>query len=450
MWRDGSRLCGLLSGRQGRQSGAISRLCTNKKKAVTVVGVSSHKKQGDADSAVIWSLITGEVVRTDLSFNSAQPASPRVSRNFVAPARVNLLGEHTDYTGGFVLPMAIPFVTIASISAGTNAGYSFSSERFPGLREMPLADRSGAMGDWSDYPVGVLRELQALGIEPPPFALHLGGDIPIGSGLSSSASIEVASAMAMLAHAAAEMPAGEIALLCQRAENNFVHSPCGIMDQLVVTAARSGRALLLDTRSLHWEHIPLPAGVRIIVCNSMVKHSVATGEYGVRRREVEAGQAILCLNFTHINSLRDATLGELELCRPQMTHESFLRCRHIITENARVLEAKEALQSGDNVRFGELMLAAHASERDDFACSCAEIDFLVDTAATLDGCFGARLTGGGFGGCTVNLVAQEKAEDFAAALKQRYLESFGIAAEIYVCEAVDGAMLRNAKQETPA
>jgi len=190
--------------------------------------------------------------------------------------------------------------------------------------------------------------------------------------------------------------------------------------------------------------------VRIIVCNSMVKHSIATGEYGIRRNEVEAGQTILSANFPHIGSLRDATLEDLETCQAQMTHESFLRCRHIITENTRVLEAIEALQRGDNVRFGELMLAAHASERDDFACSCEEIDFLVDTAATLDGCFGARLTGGGFGGCTVNLVAQEKAEDFAAALKQRYLESFGIAAEIYVCDAVDGAMLRNAKQEAQA
>jgi len=369
---------------------------------------------------------------------------------FVAPARVNLLGEHTDYTGGFVLPMAIPFFTFASLSASKDAGYSFSSDRFPGLREMPLADRSGATGDWSDYPVGVLRELQALGIKPPPFALHLGGDIPIGSGLSSSASIEVASAMAMLAHAETELPAGKIALLCQRAENNYVGSPCGIMDQLVVTAAKAGHALLLDTRSLHWEHIPLPADVRIIVCNSMVKHSIATGEYGIRRNELEAGQAILMANFLHIGSLRDATLEDLKACQDQMTPESFLRCRHIITENARVLEAIEVLQRGDNVRFGELMLAGHVSERDDFACSCDEIDFLVETAASLDGCFGARLTGGGFGGCTVNLVAQEKTDAFAAELKQSYLQSFGIAAEIYVCEAVDGAMLQNAKQETQA
>ena len=362
---------------------------------------------------------------------------------FTAPARVNLLGEHTDYTGGFVLPMAIPFFTVASISPRNDARYSFKSELFQELRELSLADRSTAAGDWSDYPVGVLRELQALGIEPPPFALHLRGNVPIGSGLSSSASAEVASAMAMLAHAKATLPAEQIALLCQRAENNFVHSPCGIMDQLVITAAKAMHALLLDTRTLGYEYVPLPQDVRILVCNSMVKHSIATGEYGVRRREVEAGQKVLCENISRISSLRDATLDDLHACRSQMSPESFARCRHILTENLRVLEAKEAMLCGDNVRFGKLMLAAHASQRDDFACSCPEIDFLVETAASLPGCFGARMTGGGFGGCTVNLVAQERVESFAGELKRHYHENFGVLAEIYVCEAVDGAMVRN-------
>jgi galactokinase len=364
-------------------------------------------------------------------------------REFTAPCRVNLLGEHTDYTGGFVLPMAIPFYTIARISTGDDAGYSFRSERFPESRRLECADRSGPVGNWSDYPVGVLREFQALGIEPPPFTLHLRGDVPIGAGLSSSASVEVASALAMLSHAGVELPAAQLALLCQRAENNFARSPCGIMDQLVVTAAKAEHALLVDTRTLEWEHIPLPPDVCIVVCNSMVKHSIALGEYGMRRLEVEAGQKILCATFPHISSLRDATLAELEIARPAMPLESFLRCRHIITENLRVLEAKAAMLSGDNHRFGALMLAAHISERDDFACSCPEVDFLVDTAASLDGCFGARLTGGGFGGCTVNLVAKDLAADFAAELKRRYRESFSISPEVYLCDAVDGAVLRN-------
>ncbi len=361
---------------------------------------------------------------------------------------MNLLGEHTDYTGGLVLPMAIPFYTTAAISLGQDERYRFTSERFEQVRELALEDASEAAGEWSDYPVGVLRQLQERGIRPPAFTLALRGDVPLGAGLSSSASVEVASMMAMLACAGASLPAEEIALLCRRAENEYVHSPCGIMDQFVITFAKAGHALLLDTHSLAYEHISISHGglaaTRIVICNSMVKHSIASGDYGVRRREVEAGQAALRAVFPQLRDLGDATLDELEACRAAMPQESFQRCRHILTENRRVREVKQALLAGDPVRLGERMLAAHASQRDDFACSCAEIDFLVETAGALPGCFGARMTGGGFGGCTVNLVAQTECESFAEALKAAYRKAFGIHAEMYLCEAVDGAMLRNA------
>jgi galactokinase len=369
---------------------------------------------------------------------------PLKSARFFAPARINLLGEHTDYTGGFVLPMAINFSTVAEISARHDGLYSFESKRFPEKFEISLDDRSASRGTWSDYPVGVLRMLQDRGIETPAFDLKLGGDVPLNSGLSSSASVEVASAVAMLAHAGVTLDAKEIALLCQRAENDYVHSPCGIMDQFVVTAGHAGHAMLLDTRSLTYELLPLLPKTHIVVCNSMVKHSIATGEYGVRRREVEDGQRVILKAFPHIQSLRDATLADLEACREQMSQESFKRCRHILTDNARALAARDVMIAGDSVRFGELLLTAHASQRDDFACSCDEIDFLVDTAASLDGCFGARMTGGGFGGCTVNLVKDENAEKFAEDLRTRYRERFNITAETFICEAVDGALLRNA------
>jgi galactokinase len=213
---------------------------------------------------------------------------------FRAPARVNLLGEHTDYTGGLVLPMAIPFHTLAAIApADDEDAYSFTSETFSTSRSMARNDRSPAIDDWSDYPLGVLRELQLLGIEPPPFALHLAGNVPFGAGLSSSASVEVASCLAMLALSGVTLPPAEIALLCQRAENNFVHSPCGIMDQFVITNAIAGHALLLNTRDLTFEHLPMNQGAlaetQIVVCNSMVKHSIAAGEYGHRRAESEQG-----------------------------------------------------------------------------------------------------------------------------------------------------------------
>jgi galactokinase len=367
------------------------------------------------------------------------------STQFFAPARINLLGEHTDYTGGFVLPMAINFATVAEISPRSDARYGFASQRFTEKFDISIDDRSAYRGVWSDYPVGVLRMLQDRGIEPPPFDLFLGGDVPLNSGLSSSASVEVASAVAMLAHSGVTLSAKKIALLCQRAENDYVHSPCGIMDQFVVTAGHSGHAMLLDTRALTYDLLPLFPGTHIVVCNSMVKHSIASGEYGVRRREVEEGQAAIRAAFPQIEMLRDATLSDLEACRDKMSPESFKRCRHIISDNGRALTARDVMTSGDAIQFGQLLLSAHASQRDDFACSCDEIDFLVDTAATLEGCFGARMTGGGFGGCTVNLVKDENAESFTTELKERYLDRFNIAAETFIAEPVDGALLRNAR-----
>lgn len=373
------------------------------------------------------------------------------ARTFSAPARVNLIGEHTDYTGGLVMPMAIPFTTTASVRATLNGRYSFSSELFETMRTMVPDDRSAKAGDWSDYPVGVLRQLQALGIEPPPFELELSGNIPLGSGLSSSASVEVATAMALLAHARTTLPPAEIATLCQRAENDYVGSPCGIMDQFVITNARAGHALLLNTRDLTFELLPMNtgqlAGCCIVIANSEVKHSIAGGDYGLRRRELEAGQAILLARFTALRDLGDATLAQLATCQDAMSTESYRRCRHIISENARVREAKEAMLAGDPRRLGEVMTLAHASERDDFECSVAEVDFLVDTAIALHGCYGARLTGGGFGGCTVNLVQSKNAEVFSAALRDAYRARFGIEAETYICEAVDGAVARNIESQ---
>ena len=387
---------------------------------------------------------------SSISHPSAQPSSTASGQplHCVAPARVNLLGEHTDYTGGLVLPMAIPFETHATISPRTDNFYSFTSELFPDAITLTREDRSPARSLWADYPIGVLRQLQQFGIEPPAFDFHLSGNVPFAAGLSSSASVEVASAMAMLAFTGTSLSIEEIALLSQRAENEYVHSPCGIMDQFVITAAKAGHALLLNTRDLTYEHLPMNKGAladtQIVVCNSMVKHSVATGEYRVRRRELEEGQTILRTTFPGVRDLGDATLDQLNQCQHQMSHEAFIRCRHVVTENARVRSARESMFSGDPVSLGQLMLQAHVSYRDDFAASCEEVDFLVDTAITLPGCFGARLTGGGFGGCTVNLVERSHCNAFAAALKAAYQQQFNISAEIYLCDAVDGAWLRNA------
>ena len=364
----------------------------------------------------------------------------------VAPARVNLIGEHTDYTGGYVLPMAIPFTTTARITASADGMYRFRSASFHTVREIFPQDRGERIGDWSDYPVGVLRQLQRRGITPPPFDMELDGNVPLGAGLSSSASVEVATAVALLAFCGESLPPTEIATMCRSAENDYVGSPCGIMDQFIITAAEADRALLLNTRDLTFEMLPLDRGgvadCCIVVANSMVRHSIAGGDYGLRRRELEAGQHVLLTHFPALRDLGDATLEQLAACESEMSVESFRRCRHIITENARVLQARGALLAGDATLLGTTMTLAHASERDDFECSVDEIDFLVETALQQRGCYGARLTGGGFGGCTVNLVEKDEAENFSIGLKAAYRERFAIDAETYLCTAVDGAVAR--------
>ena len=365
----------------------------------------------------------------------------REGRSFAAPARVNLIGEHTDYTGGYVMPMAIDFQTVAVVSAredGRAVFYSANYDEEIGFEIGSLA--RDPVGSWSDYPAGVLWSLREEGVAIGGFNLSLAGDVPPGAGLSSSASVEVATAMALLGHAGVQLPLEKVATLCRRAENEYVGAKSGIMDQFAVAGCVANRAMLLDCRSLEYELLPLPDEVRVVICNSMVKHAVATGEYGDRSAEVEAGQAVLRRERPGVELLRDATLDDLEDCRDLMSAASFNRCRHIITENARVLQAREALVQGDMARFGALMVEAHASFRDDFAASCEDVDMLVVIATQQAECFGARITGGGFGGCTVNVVRAEAADQFVATLRREYAAKTGIEADCFVCTPSDGAL----------
>jgi galactokinase len=363
----------------------------------------------------------------------------REGQIFAAPARVNLIGEHTDYTGGFVMPMAIDFRTVAVVSAREDGRAVFYSANYDEEFGFEIASQTRTPGgSWSDYPAGVLWSLREEGLAVGGFSMSLEGDVPLGAGLSSSASVEVATAMALLGHAGVELPLEKVATLCRRAENEYVGAKSGIMDQFAVAGCVANRAMMLDCRSLEYELLPLPDQVRVVICNSMVKHAVATGEYGERSTEVEAGQAVL-QRERGVKLLRDATLEDLNACRDLMSVASFKRCRHIITENARVGEAREALLRGDMERFGELMVEAHVSVRDDFEASCEEVDVLVSIAMQQAGCFGARVTGGGFGGCTVNVVRADAAEGFTAILRREYAAKTGIAADCFVCVPSDGA-----------
>ena len=359
---------------------------------------------------------------------------------FTAPARVNLIGEHTDYTGGLVMPMAIGFRTIATISPRCDGRGVFYSANFDEERSIDLASLSNTpSGHWSDYPAGVVWSLRKEGIAVGGFNMGLSGNVPPGAGLSSSASIEVAATIALLALEKKTLPLKTVATLCRRAENEYVGAMSGIMDQFIVAGGVAHRAMMLDCRSLEYELLPLPEDERIVICNSMVRHSHASGGYGDRREEVEAGQAAIRSELG-IDLLRDATITDLEACRDKMSEASFARCRHIITENARVLEARKSLLAGDLVRFGKLMFEAHASMRDDFAASCEEVDKLVEIAARQPGCLGARITGGGFGGCTVNLVKSRDAEVFVESVRHDYQLDTGITADCFICEASDGAL----------
>ena len=357
-------------------------------------------------------------------------------RFFLAPGRVNLIGEHTDYAGGFVMPAAIDFGTLASISPRNDGRIEIWSENFAeGVTFAPGEVPRSARRHWSDYPLGVLWSLREAGIDIPSFSMALYGDVPLGAGLSSSASLEVATAFALLGLAGVEVPRVQIAKLCQRAENLYVGASCGIMDQFIACNGAEDHALLLDCRSLEFRLAPIPSHLTLVIANTMVKHSIAGGEYGIRRAEVEQGTAILHRHRPQITLLRDATLEDLAAWGHEMPENVLRRCRHVITENLRTVAAANALAAGDLRQLGDLMAAAHASYRDDFEASCAEADTMVEAARRLPGLVGARLTGGGFGGCTVNLVETSRAAEFADRLHDEYQAATGIDADIYRSQA---------------
>ena len=377
-----------------------------------------------------------ELAALHLSTYNARPAV------YSAPGRVNLIGEHTDYSGGFVMPAAIDFSTLIAISPRTDGRFVAHSVNFNESVDKPIAELLAARTkSWSDYPAGVLWALREKGIDVSAgFSLTIVGNVPLGAGLSSSASVEVCTAFAVLGTLGIDMPLSEVALLCQRAENAFVGANVGIMDQFVICCGQQDNAVMIDTRFLTYTLAPIPSTVRIVICNSMVKHTLADGGgYNTRRAEMEAGLHILQQHRPGIVALRDATMADLDKWGSEMKPESLRRCRHVITEDDRVLAAVEAFKAHDLARFGQLMYEAQLSFRNDFEASCPEIDILIDLANKQPGCFGARLTGGGFGGCTVNLVAADNAPAFVEAMRAGYLAATGINAEIYTSRASAGA-----------
>jgi galactokinase len=362
------------------------------------------------------------------------------ARVFRAPGRVNLIGEHTDYNEGFVLPAAIGFSCWVAIAPRKDRKLVFHSEIFEESVEAGL-DRlnAHAEGKWHDYPLGIASTLERAGKRLRGANLSISGDVPLGAGLSSSAAIEVATAYALLAGSNYSIDLKELALLCQRAENEFVGARSGIMDQYVSCFGRAGHALLLDCRSLESRALPLPASLQLVICNTMVKHQIGTGEYNTRRAECEEAVRRLAVALPKVRSLRDVNLRQLEQHRERLTDILLRRCRHVISENDRVSKFASALEQGDIASLGALMAESHRSLRHDYEVSCRELDLMVEIASRQSGVRGARMTGGGFGGSTINLVEATKSSEFQRHVSAEYAATTGIQPDIYICEASQGA-----------
>jgi galactokinase len=332
---------------------------------------------------------------------------------FRAPGRTNLIGEHTDYNGGFVLPAAIDFYCWVAISPRDDQKLAIYSENLDALYVTDLSPGPlESTHSWTDYPLGVAVELQRLRHTLRGANLYIRGRVPIGAGLSSSAALEVSTGLALLQNSGIILDRVQLALLCQRAENNFARARCGIMDQFISCFGRSNGALFLDCRSLQFEVVPLPETWSIVLCNTNVKHAIAESGYNARRAECEQAVALLRESFPDMQALRDVTLPQLEQLRAKLSDVLYRRCRHVIKENLRVQETVQALTSRDLPALKPILLASHESLRDDYEVSCRELDIMVDLALDHPGVHGARMTGGGFGGCTVNLVAREAVQSF--------------------------------------
>jgi galactokinase len=382
--------------------------------------------------------LDGETALVREVFKAQFPGSPG-PRVFRAPGRVNLIGEHTDYNLGFVLPIALDMACFVAAASSINGDLRVYSKNLDEMRVWPI-DQIATLqpeGHWTDYVIGVAQQLQALGYELEPLNAVVYSTVPVGSGLSSSASLEVSAALALLY--GRDVDRTELAKLCQRAEREFVGVPCGIMDQYVSVYGEQDRAIKIDCRTLTHETVTLPPGASLVAVNSLVKHDLGESAYAERVRECAEAVAALQGAYPEVQSLRDVPSEVLDRMQESMPDNVFRRARHVTTEDERVIAFMAAAEAGDLLSMGRLFLASHRSLQRDYEVSCEELDFLVDTAADFTGVYGARMTGGGFGGCTVNLVAPERLELFESHMTEAYRRRFDIEPQIYRCVPARGA-----------
>ena len=363
------------------------------------------------------------------------------ARLFRAPGRVNLIGEHTDYNDGFVLPMAIDRETVVAAAARQDKLVLVHALDMNEQAQFDLSvPGQKQRGIWLDYVEGIARILHERGVDLRGAELAIHSDVPVGAGLSSSAALEVSVGLALLSLSGIEIDLRALALDAQRTEHEYVGINSGIMDQLIATQGRRGHALLIDCRSLETKHIPLDTtDIAVVICDTRVKHELASSEYNTRRRECERGVELLREKLPGIRALRDVCVRDFqehEECLPEPVRQ---RCHHVITENARTLAAAEALEGHEFQEMGRLMYLSHKSLREDYEVSCLELDLLVDIASSVEGVLGARMTGGGFGGCTVNLVRRAALEKFQTIINSEFRKVVSYDPVIYLAEPSDGA-----------
>jgi galactokinase len=359
---------------------------------------------------------------------------------------VNLIGEHTDYNDGYVLPVAIDRCILMAAAPRPDRQVVLHALDFDQWTEFSLDDiRHDAQRPWSNYQRGVAFFLQERGFELPGMNAVISGDIPIGSGLSSSAAVEVAAAYTWQVLSGFSLSRVELALLCQQAENEFVGIKCGIMDQFISALGQRDHALLIDCRTLEHDAVKLGSGesspaplATIVVCDTMKRRGLVDSEYNARRQECEEGVRLLRKHLPGIKALRDVSPAQFERYQGDLPEVVRRRCRHIVYENERVLQSVKALKGDDLATFGRLMNESHVSLRDDYQVSCRELNVMVEAAWQVEGVNGSRLTGAGFGGCTVSLVAGEAVERFRAHVAAEYQAATGVEPQIYVCAVEDG------------
>jgi galactokinase len=352
-----------------------------------------------------------------------------------APGRVNLIGEHTDYNDGFVLPMAIDHAVWIALSPRADSQIRIRSLDLETDAAFDLHSLTKGEG-WLEYPKGVAYELQKAGHSLKGFDAVMTGDVPRGAGLSSSAAVELATACAFAAISGLTWDAVQMAKLSQKAENEWVGMNCGIMDQMASAASKAGYALFLDCRTLEYQHAPLPQNTSVVILDTSTRRGLVDSAYNERRSQCEEAA-----RWFGVKALRDVSVDEFERKTKAEKLDGVVlkRAKHIITENARVLEAVDVMKAGNVKRLGELFNASHNSLRDDFEVSSDALNQIVECAQEQSNCYGARMTGAGFGGCAVALVEEEKAEEFTNAVSAAYKQRSGLDASIYVCKASAGA-----------